>query len=179
VLQLCEWVSIQLATLIKQQKIRAAKLQTVIDATAKPADSDEKRALWQRTSDHTGAPYFLTFQNEDPSGTFIEHRCTASVGFAMLSLVNVDHKIALGAPIIRRASQPATLDVHPFIHLMLCKQYSTKARLLSRFPAVYPMGESFRELQLHDAPSYLSQCLQLAFGVQNSFDSCRERMQLA
>ncbi len=51
-MQLYEWVSIQLATLIKQQEIRAA-------------------------------PYILTIQNEDPSGTPIAHRCTASVGVAM------------------------------------------------------------------------------------------------
>lgn len=41
------------------------------------------------------APCILTIQNEDPSGTSIEHRCTARVGVAMLSLENVDHKILL------------------------------------------------------------------------------------
>jgi hypothetical protein len=39
------WIHlVRLAALFKRQEVRTAKLQTVIDASAKPADPDERRA---------------------------------------------------------------------------------------------------------------------------------------
>lgn len=55
----------------------------------------QARTVAEKIVTELAAPYILTTQKEDPSGITIEHRCTASVGVAMLSREDGEHKVVL------------------------------------------------------------------------------------